>query len=137
MKKLYDELIELYCKDNSSDRISLHDAIDSIQEDLKSYHNFSFTDALSSYVTEHFLDKKTKEYLIKKYGNEVNHNLGFEEWERDLMKTSKERKLEKQMMLQESREKFLKYMEEQSRKDKESESAVSSEGNEEQKEDLR
>ena len=41
------------------------------------------------------LIKKTKEYLIKKYGNEVNHNLGFEEWERDLMKTPKEKKLEK------------------------------------------
>ena len=41
------------------------------------------------------------------------------------------------MTLQESREELLKYLEKQSRKDKESESAVSSEGNEEQEEDLR
>jgi hypothetical protein len=70
---------------------------------LKSYHNFSFTDALSSYVTEHFLDKKTEEYLIDKYGNDINNDLGFKDWRNNLRKTRKQREWEKQKMLNEFR----------------------------------
>ncbi len=123
MKKLYVELIELYCKNNSNVRIWLSDIVLGIQENLRENHNFSFPDALSRYVSQHFIDKKTKEYLIRKYGNELNHNLGFEEWERDLKMSPKERQWEKQRLIEESREETKKYWEEQLRKeDKESES---------------
>jgi hypothetical protein len=114
MKKLYVELIELYCKGNSNVRIWLSDIVLGIQENLKDNHNFSFPDALSRYVSQHFIDKKTKEYLIRKYGNELNHNLGFEEWEKDLAKTPKERQWEKQRWIEESREATKKYLEEHS-----------------------
>lgn len=107
MKKLYLELIELYCKDNSSNRIWLKDAIICIQEDLKSYHNFSFTEKLSDYVTEHFMDKKTQEYLINKYGNDISHDLGFKEWRNDLKKTRKQREWEKQNMINEFRKNMI------------------------------
>ena len=49
MKKLYVELIELYCRHNSNNRVWLEDAIYNIQQDLKDYHNFAFTDALTIY----------------------------------------------------------------------------------------
>ncbi len=114
MKKLYVELIEFYCKGNSNQRIWLSDIILGIQENLKDNHNFSFPDALSKYVSQHFIDKKTKEYLIRKYGNELNHTLGFEEWEKDLAKTPKERQWEKQRLIEESREATKKYLEEHS-----------------------
>jgi sulfatase maturation enzyme AslB (radical SAM superfamily) len=74
MKKLYVELIELYFKDNTLYKIFLQDAVDNIQEDLKSYHNFSFTETLAKYISYQFIDKKTKEYLIQKYGNDRNDN---------------------------------------------------------------
>lgn len=108
MKKLYVELIEFDCKCNSNYGIWLSEIISNIQDNLRTYHNFSFPDALSRYVSQHFIDKKTQEYLIKKYGNEVNQNLGFEEWERELMKTPNESKLEKQKMLQEFRKDMAK-----------------------------
>jgi hypothetical protein len=123
MKKLYVELIELYCKDNSNVRIWLSDIVLDIQENLRENYNFSFPDALSKYVSQHFIDKKTKEYLIRKYGNELNHNLGFEEWKRDLKMSPKERQWEKQRLIEESRDKTKKYWEEQLiKEDKESES---------------
>jgi hypothetical protein len=117
MKKLYLELIELYCKDNYNTRIWLEEAIDSIQQDLKEYHKFTFTEALSRYVSEHFIDKKTEEYLIKKYGNDVNHNLGFEEWREDLKKTPKQRKYEEKLFLEQCRENTKRWCEQSSREE--------------------
>jgi len=126
MKKLYNEMVELQLKCGVFDPDNITDAIIFIEEDFKAF-KFRLSDTLLEYIAKYFIDKKTKEYLVKRYGNEKNHYLGFEKWERDLNMSPKHRKLETQletqMIIEESREATKKYLEEQLRKeDKESES---------------
>ena len=126
MKKLYNEMVELQLKCGVFDPDNITDAIIFIEEDFKAF-KFRLSDTLLEYIAKYFIDKKTKEYLVKRYGNEKNHYLGFEKWERDLNMSPKHRKLETQletqMIIEESREATKKYLEERLRKeDKESES---------------
>lgn len=103
MKKLYVELIELFFMDNSSTFVVLEDAIFHIQNALKDNHGFSFTDALAKYVSEYFIDRDTQEYLIYRYGNEENKDLGFANWRDNLHKTAREREMDKMFLLEEQR----------------------------------
>ena len=60
---------------------------------------------MARYICEYFIDKNTESYLkIKFHRPRANDNdLGFKEWRKELAKTSKQRKEEKKLFLEECR----------------------------------
>jgi hypothetical protein len=105
IKRLFREMVEiaLYNADKNDEKMSIQDAIYDVLYYLEGHRGLSkgsklkFPDGLARYISEYFIDQKAETYFrIKFQTARVNDDtLGFKEWRKELAKTPKQRKEDK------------------------------------------
>ena len=123
MKRVFRELVEIDLyktfEKNSDETPSIQSAIDNVLEYLKGSElvcprgtirkKLKFPDGLARYISQYFIDQKTEIYLKIKFiplparTNNDDDTLGFNEWRKELAKTTKQRREDRKLLSEQRR----------------------------------
>jgi hypothetical protein len=120
LKRLFRQMVEmaLYRAEKDGEKLSIQDAIYDVFYYLEGHRGLSnirlkLPDGLARYISEYFIDQKSEMYLKIKFQvpRKNEDTLGFKEWRKELTKTPKQRKEDKKLFLEQSRENTKRWLE--------------------------